>query len=300
MVEILSPVIDDHRTKILSTYDKIGKFDSKKLQVETLETGIPCFDRNRILTKGQARLITLGAHTSHGKSALLMQIAAHVSKTMSVIVHSFEMSSDEIETRLLAAAADISTTQIQEGGAQEAKLRAARDDYADRKLYVCNIQNRSSSFVTSSIYELAQIIGPVGLVMIDYGQQMKPGGNGVRPDRVVEIGDISASLLQLAQQLKCNVIVGAQLNNEVLKRAWGTQDEEGNREYVPIISDIREGSSIAHDSAAVLVVVRPYVFDRRANKASAHVYCLKHRAGEIWDKPLRWDGQRCKFFEDPV
>jgi replicative DNA helicase len=145
---------------------------------------------------------------------------------------------------------------------------------------------------------MSKIVGRPGLIVIDYGQQLKPGGGGARQtERVIEITDISAGLLDLAQRLKCNVLVGAQLNNEVLKRSWATQDEDGNREYVPIISDIREGSSIAHDSALLMMIVRPHVFDRKQPMDAAHFYCLKHRGGELWDQRLKWDGKRCMFHE---
>jgi replicative DNA helicase len=290
---------EEHQKAILATYDKIGRFDLKKLEVKVLDSGFNILNKHRVLTKDQGRLITIGAHTSHGKSALLMQLAAHVSKTEPVIVHSFEMSSEEIETRLLAAVAEIPTELIVDGSAHAKKIEAAREDFKNRKLYVSNIQNRSLNFVTSSIYELSKAIGKPGLIVIDYGQQVKPGGSGLREtQRVVEITDISAGLLQLAQQLKCNVLVGAQLNNEVLKRAYSTKDEDGYMEYIPIISDIREGSSIAHDSSLVLMLVRPYVFDRMSPKDYAHFYCLKHRGGELWDADVKWNGSKCMFYED--
>ncbi len=291
--------LDDHQKAILATYDKVGKFDLKRLEVQVLDSGFHVLNKNKVLTKDQARLITVGAHTSHGKSALLMQVAAHVAKTEPVIVHSFEMSTEEIETRLLAAVSNVPTNLIVEGGVAQKKVEAAREDYASRKLYISNIQNRSLNYLMSSIFELSKIIGRPGLIVIDYGQQVKPGGSAVRDQqRVTEITDISAGLLGLAQQLKCNVMVGAQLNNEILRRAYDSRDEEGNKEYIPSISDIREGSSIAHDSSLVLMLVRPYVFDRKSAKDSAHFYCLKHRGGELWDQAIKWNGSKCQFYED--
>lgn len=289
---------DEHEKAILATYDRIGKFDLKRLEVKTLDSGFPTLDRHKVFTRDQGRLITVGAHTSHGKSAFLMQVAAHISKTVPVIVHSFEMSSEEIETRLLATVADIPSTLIQEGSAVHAKVEAARLDFKTRQLYVSNVQNRSLNYVMSSIYELSKVVGRPGLIVIDYGQQIRPGGAGARTqERVTEITDISAGLLQLSQQLKCNVLIGAQLNNEVLKRAYGSKDEDGNMEYTPIISDVREGSSIAHDSSLVLMIVRPYVFDRKQPKDGSHFYCVKHRGGELWDAPMKWDGPKCMFVD---
>lgn len=291
--------LDEHQQRILATYDKVGTFDTKQLKVEVLESGLDVLDKHKVLTKNQGRVITVGAHTSHGKSALLMQIAAHVAKTEPVIVHSFEMSTKEIETRLLAAVCSVPAAFIIDGSISDQKVKKAREDYAKRKLYVSNVQNRSLNFVMSSIYELSKVVGKPGLIVIDYAQQIKPGGEGLRKtERVIEITDISAGLLQLAQQLQCNIIIGAQLNNEVLKRAYGSKDEDGRMNYTPIISDVREGSSIAHDSALVLMVVRPYVFDRVSPKDSAHFYCLKHRGGELWDAPVRWDGSKTLFYED--
>lgn len=282
---------EEHRKLILSTYDKIGKFDLKRLHVETLECGLPTLDKYQTFTKNQAKLITVGAHTSHGKSAFLMQVAAHISKTQPVLVHSFEMSAEEIEARLLAAVDN-------SGFGARKKEETARELFADRNLYLSNCPNRSLSFIMSSLYEMSKIVGQPGLVVIDYCQQVKPGGNN--GNRVNEITEISAGLLQLAQQLKCNVLLGAQLNNEVLRRAYLTKDEDGVMEYVPIISDIREGSSIAHDSSVVLMLVRPSVFDRTSDKSKAQFYCLKNRSGELWDATLKWNGSKCMFTEDAI
>lgn len=289
--------LDEMQQRVLATYDKVGKFDTKRLQVEVIESGLSCLDKNKTFTKNQGRLITVGAHTSHGKSALLMQVAAHISRTHPVFVHSFEMSTEEIETRLLSAVSGIPTSLIVEGSAAESKIKEAREDYAKRQLYVSNCHNRSLGFVMSSVYELSKVVGRPGLVVIDYCQQVKPGNGGAGQQRVNEITDISAGLLQLAQQLKCNVLLGAQLNNEVLRRAAITKDEDGCMEYVPIISDIREGSSIAHDSAVVLMLVRPYVFDRKSDKDKAQLYCLKNRGGELWDEEVKWDGSKTMFYD---
>lgn len=290
--------LDEHQQAILATYDKVGKFDTKRLKIEILDCGLETLNKNKTFTKNQARLITLGAHTSHGKSALLMQIAAHISRSHPVIIHSFEMSTDEIETRLLAAISNIPTSMIVEGSAAENKIEEARRDYATRHLYVSNCPNRSLGFVMSSVYELSKIVGQPGLVVIDYCQQVRPGAGAAGQQRVNEITDISAGLLTLAQQLKCNVLLGAQLNNEVLKRAYATKDEDGCMEYIPIISDIREGSSIAHDSSVVLMLVRPSVFDRKSDKTLAQFYCLKNRGGELWDADLKWDGPKCQFWDE--
>jgi replicative DNA helicase len=290
--------LEDHQKAIIATYQKIGQFDLKRLQVETLDSGFDVFNRHKMFTKDQGRLITIAAHTSHGKTALLMQIAAHIAKDLPVYVHSFEMAPEELETRLLAAIADIPTTMIMEGSVHEAKVKAARVDFAKRRLYVSNIPNRSVNFVLSSLFEISKIYGRPGLVVIDYGQQLRPGGEGNKNMmRVNEITEISAACLTLAQQLKCNVAIGAQMNNEVLKRAYMSQDEDGKMHYLPIISDIREGSSIAHDSYAVITVVRPHIFDRNADKELAELYCLKHRGGELWDASIKWNGSRCQFYE---
>lgn len=290
--------LDEHQRAALNTYDKIGRFDTKRLEVEVLDCGLPTVNKFKTFTKNQGRLITVGAHTSHGKSAFLMQVAAHVSKSAPVIVHSFEMSSDEIETRLLAAISNVPTSMIIDGSMAASKIQAAREDYAKRQLYVSNCPNRSLGFLQSSVFEMSKVVGQPGLVIVDYGQQVKPGGENNNALRVNEITDISAGLLQLAQQLKCNVVLGAQLNNEVLRRAFLGQNEEGEKEYVPIISDIREGSSFAHDSAVVLMLVRPYVFDRKSDKSRAKFYCLKNRGGELWDATLKWDGSKTMFYEN--
>lgn len=288
--------IEEHRAGILATYDKIGKFSNEELKVTVIESGFHSLDQQNFLTEKEGRLITIGAHTSHGKTALLMQLATHVSKTRPVIIHSFEMSQKKLETRILSSVTGIPSGMIKNGSALHSKVEEARADFRSRHLYLSNIRNSSLSFVMSSIYEMAKIVGQPGLVVIDYAQQVRPGASK-NAQRVNEITDISAGLLQLAMQLNCNVLVGAQLNNEILKRAWHTQDDDGNMQYIPRIDDIREGSSIAHDSDTVLMVVRPGKFDRSKPDVTGNFYAIKTRDGEEWETTMEWDGTRCMFKE---
>lgn len=288
--------LDESQDNILDSYDKIGKFDLTALKVETIDCGFDILNKNRFITRGQGRVIVVGASTSHGKTAMMMQIGAYVSKEHYVVGHSFEMQSKELETRLLASESDVPMLDIMDGRAKESQVELAREGYLARKLYISNNPSRSLPYVMNSIWRFYKKVGPLGLVIIDYGQQLKPGES--KGSRVSEVGDISSGLQQLAQKIKCNIMVGIQLNNEITKRAWETKDPDGLMHYEPKLGDVRESSTIAHDAHFVLMLVRPHVYNKKNNKEEADLFCLKDRQGELWDASIKWDGPKCKFWEE--
>jgi replicative DNA helicase len=87
--------------------------------------------------------------------------------------------------------------------------------------------------------------GSLDLICIDYLQLMKPG---VRAEnRTQEIGLITRALKTLAKELNFPVLVAAQLNREVEKRA----------DKRPQLSDLRESGDIEADSDVVIFLHQP-------------------------------------------
>lgn len=292
--------LDDVQRSVLATYDKIDDFNLDELKVTIIDSGFKCLNVNKFITKDEGRLITVGAHTSHGKTAFMMQIAAHVAKEHPVIIHSFEMKRKQLITRMISSITGTPSSLIRSGMSQDPRIKKLEADFKNRKLYLSNSPNRGMSFILASVVELSKVVGRPGLVVIDYGQQVTPGGDPAQP-RVNQITDISAGLHKLAMYLNCNVLVGVQLNNNILSRSWDDKDEQGKRQFVPRMDDIREGSSIAHDSDTVLVITRPGKFDRKSHTDDmAHLWAIKTRDEGEWDHKIKWDGSRCRFSEEEI
>jgi len=277
-----------------NNYDKIGDFDLSSLKVDVLPSGFPIFDKHFVLKKGKAQLVTIAAYTSHGKSAMMMQIAAYVSQMGPVFVHSFEMEKAELETRLLAAVAHMSSEDIMEGKVPARKLALARDEYSKRHLYISKDPNNNMIFVQSNVYEQAKKQGRPALVVVDYLQIMD--GPIDRVQRSREISDLMKGLKSLAIKLQCPVLLGCQMNRECERRGKMIELKKGVGEYRPILSDLAEGSSIAHDSDVVLFVTRQEQYDG-TRKGKADILCAKNRGGRVFEAEFNWDGATCSFEE---
>jgi hypothetical protein len=83
-------------------YSRVRVPSASELRVEALRTGFSLLDRNRFLKKNRPNVAMIAAHSGHGKTALLMQIAMEVAKEGPVFVHSFEMDNRDLITRMIA------------------------------------------------------------------------------------------------------------------------------------------------------------------------------------------------------
>lgn len=278
----------------VDNYDKVGGFDFSSLRVDAIPSGFAIFDRHFVLKKHKAQLVTVAAYTSHGKTALMMQLAANVSRYGPVFVHSFEMSKTELETRLLAGIANYPAEKIMRGEIPKDRLTKAVKDYSGRQLYLCKSTNNTLPYIQTSCFEKAKQVGQPSLIVVDYLQLMSSGTGKV--SRTWEISECMKGLKTLAEQMQCPVLLGSQLNRECEKRGKAIEQRKGVGEYRPIISDLAESSAIAHDSDVVLFITRQEQYDgTRHNQAD--IICAKNRSGQTFDALFQWSGETCSFFE---
>lgn len=278
----------------IDNYDRIGNFNLNDLRVETLDTGFNILNKHLILAKGLPQLVTVAAYTSHGKTALMMQIAANVAKYGPVFVHSFEMSKRQLETRLIAAIAEVPAEQVMAGKCPQSKLTKATKEFADRELYLSKSSDSSINYVMTSCFEKAKILGPPALIVIDYLQLMV--SKVPNASRTREIAECMRGLKTLAEQLKCPILLGSQMNRKCEERGQEIEVRKGVGEYKPMIGDIAESSNIAHDSDVVLFVTRQEQYDgTRPNQAD--FLCAKNRNGQTFEATLQWTGALCSFRE---
>lgn len=100
----------------------------------------------------------------------------------------------------------------------------------------------------------------LGVVFIDYLKFIEPS-NRYHGQRVLEIGEISGGLKQLAKAEDICVVLLAQLNREV--------DKEGRVDRRPGKEDLRDSGELEQDADAVLLLYREAVFLERKFKATS-------------------------------
>lgn len=139
--------------------------------------------------------------------------------------------------------------------------------------------------------------GQCDVVFIDYLQTLKDSsGLGVRlGDMQQQTGFKSGMLCQLAADLGCPVIIGAQVSGE----------KQGKAPEAPAMWDVQHSSKVHQDAEIVLAIHRPDYFRERepgiqiaGPRGQVQVVCRKTRSGVLgtlnlkWDGPTKWVGDR--------
>lgn len=246
----------------------------------TVPTGLVSWDRGATPLRA-GEMITLAARPGVGKTALAVQIAAHVARKVGpVAFFSLEMSGEELVDRIakLEAGRDALLNQAAYLAAVESvgKLKALHVyDNADRHS-IASIEARSRLLAT----------GPTGLslIVVDYLQLIEPSDR--KAPREQQVAEMSRRLKQLAGSIKCPVLVVAQLNRE---------SEKDERK--PRMSDLRESGAIEQDSDRVWFIWRDPTTMAKGIEDSASIEVVliqaKCRGGPpdtgaklIFDRPL--------------
>jgi replicative DNA helicase len=200
----------------------------------------------------------LAGRSSMGKTALAVQIAFNVAESgVGVAFVSLEMNAARLSERMLALVADRNGVQVAYSRIGQGKFDSRQASALDRASFVLDSlpieieqqQGLSTSQIITKVRQVKQMFEArglrLGLVIVDHvgkvGASRRYSGN-----RVYEIGEISAGLRSMAQQLDTHVCLLAQINRAVETR-------ENKR---PMLSDLRESGSLEQDADIVFGAYR--------------------------------------------
>ena len=234
--------------------DQIERAHHSKQAVTGVPSGLSAFDR---LTTGfqKSDLILIAARPSQGKTALALNVAAHVAveKGLPVLFFSLEMNRHAIMQRFIAAEARVNLKDIRTGFFRRDRwpdLTSAAARFSEAPLFI----NDNPGMTVFSVRAIArQLLSrlrqenrALGLVVIDYLQLLRGGGR--TESRQQEVSEISRGLKQLARELNVPVIALSQLS-----RASEDKTRADNR---PKLSDLRESGSLEQDADLVALIYR--------------------------------------------
>lgn len=254
-------------------------------RIQGLSTGFHSLD-NLISGLNAQQLVILGARTSMGKTALaLSMIYNMLCDKRGVGFFSLEMGHREICDRLISLSTDIHTADLMRGAittAQYNQVNIIVKELIQSNLFVedpaqCTMQQLRSK----ARYLVRQC--NVEVLVIDYLQFIQATRRN--DSRYVEVSQISNELKMLAKELHVPIVCLAQLARRVEERIDKT----------PQVSDLRESGNIEQDADIILLLKRPYVYDKSKPADLAEVNVCKNRNGQTGMVQLQFNAATMHF-----
>lgn len=246
----------------------------------TLSTGIA--DLDRLLGGGlrPGQLVVIGARPGVGKSVLITDLArAATTRGARVLLHSLEMPREEVWARHAAATCRVPLDRLMSATPTDDDwLRVGRGlaGTADDRLHV----DDRPAVTVGDVAATGRTVGP-DLLCVDYLQLLrvaKPSGS-----RQEDVAGLSRGLKLLARDLRCPVVVAAQLNRGQTNRA----------DTRPRMSDLRESGAIEADADVVLLLDRDDDDDTHGTTGRLDV--AKNRSGARGVVELAFHGAFASF-----
>lgn len=216
-----------------------------------ISTGFTDFDA---VTGGLfAGLYVIAARPSMGKSSLMRDIARNAckkNKQLVVLIFTFEVSKEQITDALICGEANIDNMLFR-GGVLTSndliRMDVAMDTLAGYKIIIDDRPNLTVADMTAKALEVRAKYGRIDVIEIDHAHLIKVPK---KENKAVELGDVTRDLKILSSDLKCPIILLAQLNRECEKR----------NPPKPIMSDIRDSGSVEQDADVVSFLYRPFYY----------------------------------------
>ena len=277
---------------ILDTHMQMVETRSQTDGIVTgLSTGFVGLDK---ITTGlhEDNLIILAARPAMGKTALALNIAQYIAvkEKKPVAIFSLEMGAESLIERMLASEGMVEGYHLKTGnlGVEEwSRLVHAQGNLYDAPIFVDDTAGIRISEIRSKARKLAQEMGGLGVIIIDY-LQLITGSKGENRQQVVS--EISRELKILAKDLKVPVIALSQLSRAVEQR----QDKR------PMLADLRESGSIEQDADIVAFLYRDAYYQKeQADSQEANnvteLILEKNRHGSLGTVKLYFHKEYTKF-----
>lgn len=280
----VADILDTHM-QIVETRSQTDGF------VTGLSTGFIGLDK---ITTGlhEDNLIILAARPAMGKTALALNIAKHVAVTENkpAVIFSLEMGAEDLVERMLASEGMVPAYHLKTGNLDTdewKRLIQAQSNLYDAPIFVDDTAGIRISEIRSKARKLAQEMGGLGVIIIDY-LQLITGSKGENRQQVVS--EISRELKILAKDLKVPVIALSQLSRAVEQR----QDKR------PMLADLRESGSIEQDADIVAFLYREAYYQKEQADSQevnnvTELILEKNRHGSLGTVKLYFHKEYTKF-----
>ena len=208
-----------------------------------LSTGLPSLDK-RLGHLKPGDLITVGARTGVGKTALMSRLAvAYAAKGSATLYATTEMSEGDMLTRILPMALNIEAWRFRANRFEEhhaATLRAeAKGALSQLPLSILGRPRLALSDIRSAVNESSPTV-----VFVDYLQRCKFPKAESYPQAIT---NFMADLKTMAQESRVVIFIGCQLSRLMDKMA----------SVPPTLADLKDSSGIEAESDVVCLLWKP-------------------------------------------
>ena len=272
---------------LAESFDRLDELHKRGSALRGVSTGFTDID-NKLAGLQKSNLIILAARPGQGKTAMVLNIAQHVSvhDKISVGIFSLEMSKEELVDRLLVSQADVDAWRLKTGRLSDddfTKLSEAMGQLAEAPLYIDDTPGINIFEMRTKARRL-QVSKNLGLLIVDYLQLVDSGHR--YDNRVQEVSIISQSLKNLARELKIPVLAVSQLSRAV----------ESRGSKVPMLADLRESGSIEQDADVVMFLYKTETESEKWEQQMVKLGIAKHRNGPLGEIDLIFKGDRIRFY----
>jgi replicative DNA helicase len=238
-------------------------------QTAGISTGFRSFDY-RLGGLEPGLVYVIAGRPAMGKSSVGHQIAVNAARNGNGVLElSLEMSATQLGRRTLATAAQVPIGAMKSGGASHStdfssRIIRARKELAGLPLTIDDAAGQTPAQIAAKARSARRRHG-LGLVMIDHLNLMRAEDQDARHGGTWSIERASGTVLQMAKECECPVILLAQLNRGV----------EGREDKRPNLADLRQAGAIEQDAYAVGFVFRPEYYlgsvpERKGSETEAH------------------------------
>lgn len=273
--EILS---EKNRTQVVTMQQALVQFFSEQGEKRRFVSwGFDRLDRRLFADYGD--FVIVAGRPSAGKTALALQMAAHMGRQDKVGFYSLETSTAKLTNRLVANRCLINFGHINRRAMTSQEWERAakwKKDVTESRLELVPASGWSVQDILSTALARQHRI-----VYIDYLQLVRAAGR----NRTEQVTNISLALHEMAQAHGILVVALSQLNRAGADRA----------DAAPTLVDLRESGQIEQDADAVLALyIDP---DENAPVDDRKLRVLKNKEGRLGDFSLAFDGATQSFAE---
>lgn len=283
------------KESVMQAINAIQDLYERRGAIVGLSTGLDSLDR---MTNGLCapNVYVIAARPSMGKTALAMNIAAHIGLAGNpVLVFSLEMSREQLWQRMLCTQARINSERLRDGHLSERDfpaLTAAASNFAQTGIWIDDTSGISIQALRSKARRMKSKHG-IKAIFLDYLQLATSNTKRAKENRQQEVSEVSGGLKALAKELELPVVVLAQLNRN-------PEGRTGNAKGKPRLGDLRESGSVEQDADFVGLLSREEYYadteeerERVAGRAVLDV--AKQRSGPVGEVRLTFLREFTRF-----